>query len=77
MSDILNRLYENGAQTRAQLGVSQFRIVRLVNAGEVKRLKQTEKVTDGEGNPTRGRPRFVYNLSDKSRKRLLREAAKA
>lgn len=73
----IEQLFENGPQTRAQLGISQFRIERLVEKGEVKRLKVTEKVTDASGNPTRGRPRFIYNLSDKSRKRMKREAAKA
>lgn len=73
----IEQLFENGPQTRKQLGISQFRIVRLVEKGEVKRLKQTEKVTDKAGSPTRGRPRFIYTLSDRSRKRLKREAAKA
>jgi predicted ArsR family transcriptional regulator len=39
------------------------RLAALVEQGIVERLPETEKVTDDEGAPQRGRPRAVYRVA--------------
>lgn len=45
--------------------VARRRLAQLVEAGVVTKLDETQKVTDADGNPHRGKPRDLYRVSGK------------
>lgn len=68
---------ESGRVTLKTLGVSPQRANALIEQGVLAVLKQTQKVTDAEGNAQRGRPAKVYTLSRRVKDRLRRQAQAA
>lgn len=77
---IVNSIFasEDKALTTRDLGATSVRLNSLVDAGLLVRRQSTQKVEGAEeGKAGRGRPRYLYGLSKKTRDRLNRAARKA
>lgn len=75
-TEVVNTLFDQGPRTREQLGLSPFRVNRLVAIGEVAPVKD-QTIRDQFKTGDRGRPPHVFRLSDKARKRVKRQRAAA
>lgn len=72
--DIILPLTLAGPSTAKEIGVSKFRLDRLITLGlvEIPKTEPTRKHVDAEGNALPGRPATVYRASSKARARARR-----
>jgi len=59
----------DGPKTAKELGISSV-VANGAEKSEILQRKSTRKVTDADGNPSRGRPAVVWALTPKARKRV-------
>jgi predicted transcriptional regulator len=75
--DIVSAIFasEDKALTTRDLGATSVRLNSLVKAGVLTQRVQKQKV-EVDGKPSRGRPRYLYGLSKRTRDKLNRQARK-
>lgn len=73
---IINVLFDNGPQTRIEIGgVFNETLNQMEAKGIVKKLKATVKHTDENGEAKCGRPMSVWTLTDNTKRRVKRQRA--